>query len=95
MSDHPSGNGATALESISRLADRRPSGDPLVEALRSIASELRELRVEVTSLSVSSIEGRKQLQFLRDDVRALTERTKHIPIIKDMLVEVLTRVPGE
>jgi hypothetical protein len=87
------GNGSpsgAALESVTRLAAHRDPDDPLVDALQSIASELRDLRVEVAQLQT---QVRRDTRLVRDDLRDLTERTRQIPIIKDMMVEVLTRVP--
>jgi hypothetical protein len=90
MSGNGGPNGATALESVTRLAEQRSPGDPLVEALRDIAIELRDLRVEVAALKTQSL---KDTQYIRDDLRELKDRTHQIPIIKDMMIEVLTRLP--
>lgn len=84
-------NGSSgAVESVAHLASVRPSGDPLVEALQDIVGELRGLRAEVASLKAKNT---RDTTYLRDDVREVRERTNQIPIIKDMLVEVLTRIP--
>lgn len=83
---------------IRRLEQRDPL-NPSLEALKAVCSELQLLRqdlvasgLDVTALGAQTRILQKEVQFLRDDVRELATNTRHIPVIKDMLAEVLSRL---
>lgn len=56
-------------------------------------AQLRLLNEQVTEMQGTISATRREVQFLRDDVRELKERVELVPAIKRMLADVLTRLP--
>jgi hypothetical protein len=74
-------------------------------ALRTHQIEVLTAKVEVNSAFMNKVdeelasnnkalhEVRKDVQFLKDDLREVRDATRQIPAIKDMLGEILARLP--
>lgn len=65
----------------------------LTSRLETSISHVHKVDDELADNTKILAEVRKDVQFLKDDMREVKEHSKQIPAIKDMLGEILARLP--
>jgi hypothetical protein len=85
----------SGLLSVSQIAEAAiEMGVNITTDVRSIAHSVAQLAETVKALSDLTTGLRKDVHYLRDDVREVQERARLVPAIKDMLTDIILRLPS-
>jgi hypothetical protein len=79
-----------AIEGGIKMAADLKHALPMIE---QVGTRLQEFTATIQSLQTMLTACRKDIQFLKDDVRELKEAVQLVPAIKGMLLDVLAKLP--
>lgn len=63
--------------------------------LEQVLDQLQALTGEIREVKTTLISYKRDIQVLKDDVRDIGERARLVPAIKDMLKDIILRLPPE
>lgn len=91
----------TGLLSVSQIAEAsieigvRTSADikHIASALTETAAQLRSINADLVALHSIATSARREVQYMKDDLRETADKVAMVPTLKEMLRDVLVRLP--